>query len=341
MRTAEAGAVTGAAPRGGPGTLAWLLGGLLGAAALSLLLGAGALSPRELGSALAGAGTAEARVILWEMRVPRTVLAVLAGAALGVAGTLMQALTRNPLADPGLLGVNAGAGLAVVLAVGVLGVTGFRGTVWYALAGALLVSALVFAIGLRPASPSPLTLVLTGVAVTAVLLGITNGLALLNPGQFNAMRGWMAGSVQGKDLGTAAGLLPFLAVGAIAAAALARPLRQLGLGDDLARSLGVRVGATRLAAALTVTVLAGAATAAVGPITFLGLMVPHLARALAGGRLGRALLLSAPLGALLLLLADLLGRAVLWPAEAPAGLVLAVLGAPVLVWLIRGRGVAG
>jgi len=330
--------VTGGGRRLGVAVAAFAL--LLVAIVLGVVIGSAFLGPSAIWHALATPDGNTDDVIVRDMRVPRTVTAVLVGTGLGLAGALMQALTRNPLADPGLLGVNAGAGLAVVVAVGFLGLTSFSQYLWFALLGALLVSIVVYVIGFAAARSSPILLVLAGVAITAVLVGATNGLALLDPQQFNAMRGWMSGSVAGRGLDVASTMLPFLVVGIVLAAVVAVPLAQLGLGEDLATSLGVRVGATRILTAASVTLLAGVATAAAGPIVFVGLMVPHLARRLAGPRMGWILIYSAVGGALLLLLADLVARLVIWPSEAPAGVITALIGAPVLIALARKARVA-
>jgi iron complex transport system permease protein len=310
---------------------------LVGTSALSLLIGAGGLTPEQVLEALrtghAGSPTA---IIVWDMRVTRTLTAVLVGLALGIAGALMQALTRNPLADPGLLGVTAGAGLAVIITSGVFGVTAFLSNVWPALLGALVASLAVYAIGFAAGKDSPTTLVLVGVAITSALTGIATGLALIDRTRFNSLRTWMAGSVQGKDMESIAQIAMLIALGVSIAFLVARPLAQLGLGDDLARALGVHVGATRMASGGAILLLAGVGTAASGPIAFIGLMVPHLARALVGPNLRWAFAYSGVAGAIVLVAADIAARLVVWPAEAPAGLLTAIIGAPVLAFLARG-----
>lgn len=323
-----------------------LLAGLLllgTVSAVSLFIGAGDVAPAQVLATLGGSGsgsgsgtgTAETMTIVHEMRIPRTLTAILVGAALGVAGAVMQLLVRNPLADPGLLGVNAGAGLAVVLAAGAIGMVDFDRYVWFAVGGAFLVSLLVYAIGISAARSSPATIVLAGIAITAVLTGISTALALLDPGKFNVLRGWMAGNVAGRDIETVAQGAILIGAGMLVAFGAARSLGQLGLGDDIARSLGVHVGATRVAAVVAVMLLAGVGTALAGPILFVGLMVPHLARALVGPRAGWGFALSAVAGAMLLLIADMIGRSLIPPGEAPAGLLTAIIGAPVLALLAR------
>jgi iron complex transport system permease protein len=310
---------------------------LVGTSALSLLIGAGGLSPEQVLEALRTGHTGSpTAIIVWDMRVTRTLTAVLVGLALGIAGALMQALTRNPLADPGLLGVTAGAGLAVIITSGVFGVTAFLSNVWPALLGALVASLAVYAIGFAAGKDSPTTLVLVGVAITSALTGIATGLALIDRTRFNSLRTWMAGSVQGKDMESIAQIAMLIALGVSIAFLVARPLAQLGLGDDLARALGVHVGATRMASGGAILLLAGVGTAASGPIAFIGLMVPHLARALVGPNLRWAFAYSGVAGAIVLVAADIAARLVVWPAEAPAGLLTAIIGAPVLAFLARG-----
>jgi iron complex transport system permease protein len=275
-------------------------------------------------------------IVVWDMRVTRTLVAAVVGMALGIAGALMQAMTRNPLADPGLLGVTAGAGLAVIITSGFFGVTAFLSNVWPALIGALVVSLAVYAIGFASGKDSPTTLVLAGVAITSALTGVATGLALIDPTRFNALRTWMAGSVQGRDLDVIAHVCILIAVGVVIAFLVAQPLSQLVLGDDVARALGVHVGATRVAGGAAILLLAGVGTAASGPIAFIGLMVPHLARVLVGPNLTWAFAYSGVAGAFVLVVADIAARLVVWPAEAPAGLLTAIIGAPVLAVLARG-----
>ncbi len=317
---------------------------LLLAVALSLTIGAKALSPAAVFDALTGGPEHPgAATIVWELRLPRTVIGLLAGAALGAAGALMQALTRNPLADPGLLGVNAGAGFAVVIAVGVFGVSEPSGFVWFAFAGAALAAPLVFAVGAAGrAGAEPVRLTLAGLAVGAVLTGLSSAVALLDPSVFNQLRYWGAGpalgagSIAGRTMTTATAVAPFIVVAAVLGLVAARSLNAVALGDDVARSLGVRVGRTRILTGVAITLLCGAATAAAGPIAFVGLAVPHIARRFAGTDQRLILGHSAALGAVLLLGADVIGRIAAPPGELPAGIVTAFLGAPVLIALARG-----
>ena len=220
-----------------------------------------------------------AQITVSVARVDRTVLGVLVGAALGASGALIQALTRNPLADPGILGVNAGAGFAVALAVAFLGVTRISQYLPFALLGAVVAAVVVYAIaGGGRSSPTPLRLTLVGVAFGAVLMGMTQALALVDTQTFDRMRFWGAGTITDRPGGTIAAIAPFVLIGLLLALVCAHPLNQVALGDDSARAAGVRVGLLRIGVVLAVTLLCGAATAAAGPISFVGLMVPHVVR---------------------------------------------------------------
>lgn len=304
---------------------------------LSLLLGANALPPDLLWQTLHGAGTEESRFVLGT-RIPRTLAGILAGVCLGVAGALMQAFTRNPLADPGILGVNAGAALAVALGVAVLGLDRVSVLVWPAFAGALAVTLAVYLIGSAGrGAADPLRLTLAGVALGAVLSGLTTGLTLSDPEAFDAMRGWHAGSLLGRGLDVLVPVLPFVAAGLLAAAVVAPGLNSVALGEDVARAQGVDVGRVRLGVIAAVTLLAGTATAIAGPISFIGLMVPHVVRWVLGADQRLVLLGSAILAPVIILLSDVLGRVLIAPAEVPVGIVTAFVGAPVLVLLARRR----
>lgn len=275
-------------------------------------------------------------IVVHDLRVPRTVLGLLVGAALGVAGALMQALTRNPLADPGLLGINAGAATAIVLGVALLNVTSATGYVWFGFAGAALASVVVYGVGAQGRSgASPVRLALAGTAVTAALSAVVNGVTIADQRVLERYRFWVVGALGGHDTDTIAQIAPFLVAGLLLALVLARPLNALALGEDAGRALGAHVGRTRGAGAVAVTLLCGAATAAAGPIVFLGLTVPHVARALCGPDQRWVLPYSAVLAPVLLLTADVVGRVVDRPGEIEVGVVCAFLGGPVFVALIR------
>jgi iron complex transport system permease protein len=275
-------------------------------------------------------------LVITQLRLPRTVLGLLVGVSLGVAGALIQAFTRNPLADPGILGVNAGAALAVALGVTVLGMSSIAQYLWLALGGAVVTTVLVTLIGaLGRAGATPVRMTLAGVGIGAVLSGVTSALALTNPVAFGKLLGWSAGSVTGPPLATAGIIAPFVGVGVLLAVLISRDLNALALGDDLAAALGSRAAVTRAGAIVAITLLCGAATAAAGPIGFVGLMIPHVARWIVGPDqrwiLGYTLLL----GPALVVGSDVIGRLVLRPAEMPVGIVTAFVGAPVLILLVR------
>ncbi len=276
------------------------------------------------------------QVVVRDLRLPRAVIGIMAGAALGVVAALLQGATRNPLADPGLLGINAGASLAVVAAIAFLGVASPFGFIWFAFGGAALAAAVVFAIGSTGgAGATPAKLALTGAALTAATTPLITLLLIRDEGTLSQYRFWSVGSLSGRGIETAAVLWPFLLVGLLLAAWLAGRLNLLALGDDVARGLGVRLATTRIVTAVAVIVLAGTATSLAGPIALLGLAVAHAARGLVGGDYRWITPLAAVLGAIVLLAADVIGRVVVAPAELEAGIVAAIVGAPVLIALVR------
>ncbi|MFG2137011.1 FecCD family ABC transporter permease [Streptomyces sp. NPDC048650] len=278
-------------------------------------------------------------VVIRDVRLPRTLLGVIVGAALGLAGTVMQALTRNPLADPGVLGINAGASAAVVSAISFFGITSLTGYVWFAFLGAAVVSVAVYVLG-GTRSATPVRLALAGTALTAVLTGYLNAVNLMDTAALDKMRFWTVGSLATATTSTVTAIAPFLAVGAALALLLARPLNAVALGDDQARALGTRLTRTRVMAMLAVTLLCGGATAVCGPIVYVGLMVPHAVRALTGPDMRWILPYSAVLSPVLLLSADILGRVVARPGELQVGIVTAVIGGPVFIYLVRRRRMA-
>lgn len=313
---------------------------LLVLVATSFAVGARAVPLPEVLAALTGAGTGTDALVVLDLRGPRTAIGLAAGAALGLAGALMQGLTRNPLADPGILGVNAGASLAVIVAITFFGVAGAAGFVWFAFAGAALATVVVYAVGAGRRGATPLSLTLAGSAVTALLTSVITLVLLTDLGTLSQFRFWQVGSLVGRGLETLAVVGPFLAVGAVVALALGPALNALALGDQMAAGLGQHVGRVRVVAAAAVVVLCGGATAIAGPIVFVGLVVPHLARLLLGPDQRWVLVCSAILGPCLLLVADVVGRAVAPPGELEAGILVAIVGTPVLVALVRRRGSA-
>jgi len=337
-------AVSGASWASRPGVRFALLGALTGVLALvclaSLFIGSGDISAAAALDALRHGGSDTTAILVNQFRVPRMYLGVLVGAALAIAGALMQAVTRNPLADPGILGVNAGAYFAVVLAIAFTGATNISSYIGWALAGAGVTTLIVYLIGTRGRSgATPVLLVLAGVAVGAVLGGIGRGVTLLNPDVFDKIRFWNAGSLQGRQIDTVTGVLPFIVIGLVLALTLPRALNAVALGDDVAVSLGAHIARTRVLAVVAVTILCGAATAAAGPILFLGLLVPYIARSIVGPDQRWIFPFSLVLGPIVFLAADVLGR-VLVDAELPVGIVTAFVGAPVLIALMRRRKVS-
>ncbi|WP_374224338.1 FecCD family ABC transporter permease [Micromonospora sp. C97] len=319
------------APPSRRGRRAARAGGLVAAVALlavivvlSIAVGAKAMPLADAWSGLLHRDAAEYAVV-HRMRLPRTLLGLLAGAALGVAGAIMQALTRNPLADPGLLGINAGASAAVATAAAFLGVTAVGGYVWFALLGAATVTALVYAVGGGRG---------------ATLYSYVSAVMLLDTASLERLRFWTVGSLASADPATVTRVLPFIVIGLLVALGAARPLNALALGDDAARALGARPALIRAAVIVAVTLLCGAATAACGPIVFVGLLVPHLVRALTGPDLRWLLPYCAVLAPALLLGADVLGRVLGRPGELQVGMVTAVLGGPLFLWLVTRRRVA-
>ncbi|MEU5401428.1 iron chelate uptake ABC transporter family permease subunit [Streptomyces sp. NPDC005963] len=286
--------------------------------------------------------TSEASVIVWTLRVPRTVVGIAVGAALGVAGAVIQALTRNPLADPGILGVNAGAGFAVTLGVGFFGLSGITGYVWFAFAGATIATVLVYLIGSATrGTASPVTLVLAGVALGAVLNGFSTFLTLINPETFRSIRNWGLGSIARTSFDDTLVVAPLLGVGLLIAVAVSGSLNSIALGDDLAVSLGTKVVRTRILGVVAVTLLAGGATALTGGIAFVGLMVPHIVRWFVGPDQRWIIVYSALVGPVLILASDVLGRVIARPGEIEVGILTAVIGAPALIALVRRRKASG
>lgn len=304
------------------------------AVAGGLAVGAQSVPPAEVFAALLDPDAPHASIVR-EVRVPRTLLAVTAGAALGLAGAVMQGLTRNPLAEPGLLGVNTGAACAVVAATVLLGTRSLHAVVWWALLGAAVAVVVVYLLGGRGADRgTPEGLVLAGVAVTAVLGAVVSGLGVLDADAYGTLRMWSVGTLAGRELPVLWKVLPFLLVGAVLALTVAPALNAFALGDEAGRALGVAPGRVRLLGTLATVLLSGAATAAIGPVGFIGLVAPHVARLLAGPDHRRLMPYAVLIGAGLLLVADIVGRVVARPAEIQVGIVTAFVGAPVLIWLI-------
>jgi ABC-type Fe3+-siderophore transport system permease subunit len=322
---------------------------LLGLVFLLVLVVVAALASIAVGTRSIGLGevwrslidgdlSTDAAVIVRRLRVPRTALGLLVGLALGVAGALMQGHTRNPLGDPGLLGVTAGASLAVVLAIAWFGIGTPSGYVWFAFAGALVGTVLVYVIGSAGrGGPTPVTLALAGAALSALLYALVRAVLVSDQQTLDSFRFWVVGALAGRGADVAWQVAPFIVIGLVLATANAPALNLLGLGEDVARGLGQRIWPARIVGLTAITLLCGAATAACGPIAFVGLVVPHAVRAVTGPDHRWLIPCSGLLGAALLLSADVLGRVVARPGELQVGIVLALVGAPFFIALVRRR----
>ncbi len=280
-------------------------------------------------------------LVIRELRLPRTILGVLVGAALGMAGAVMQGVTRNPLADPGILGVNAGASLLVVIGISAFGVTSILGYVWFAFAGAAVASVVVYSVAaLGREGATPVKLALAGAALSAAFGAVTSAMLLLDQATFDQFRFWAVGSLSGRDMTIVVQIAPFLIAGCLLALCLGRVLNTLSLGEDVARGLGADLVLSRAVSAAAVVLLCGAATAACGPIAFVGLTIPHVARMIVGPDYRWVLPYSMVLAPILLLAADIIGRVVARPGELQVAIVTAFLGAPVFIALVRRKKLA-
>lgn len=316
--------------------VAVLVVALLVVCVASVAVGSRPTGPEQVWSAFTAPTGSESDIVVLSLRVPRTLLGLLVGIALGVSGALMQGHTRNPLADPSLLGVSAGAGFGIVGAIQFLGVSTLYGQVGFGFAGALAAAVLVFALGTAArGGPRPVTLALAGLAVSQLLIAVTSAMVIGDGPSLDAYRFWSAGALSDRGGGVLLPILPFVLAGLVLAAANAPALNALALGEDTARGLGQRIGLARGVGLAAVTLLAGSAVAVSGPIGFVGLVGPHLVR-LATGADHRLLLPAAGLaGGVLLVAADVVGRVVVPPGELQAGIVLALVGAPFFIVLVR------
>lgn len=305
---------------------------------LSVVIGTKTIPLGDVWHALSAPGGAENDLIIRQLRVPRTLVGVVAGACLGLAGALMQGHTRNPLADPGILGITHGAAVGVVLSIYTFGITTALGFVWFGFGGALLGALAVFAIGsLGRGGPTPVTLALAGMAISYLLQAVTSALVLTDQQTLDAYRFWKIGSIAVTDTAVLWQVVPFLLVGIVVGLANASSLNALALGEDVARSLGHRVQWARRTGIAAIAVLVGGAVAICGPIGFVGLVVPHVARFFTGADYRWLLPFAGLLGSSLVLLADVLGRVVARPSEVQVGVMLAVVGAPFFIALVRRR----
>jgi len=311
-----------------------VLGGLM---LLSLAIGSRDVSWDDLVAALGGSmdNLSQAAVV---KRIPRTLLAVIVGGALGLAGAVMQGVTRNPLGDPSILGVNMGASLAVVIGIAWFGLSTATGYIWTAIAGAAVAAVVVYTIGsLGREGATPLKLALAGAATSAALASFITAVALPRGDISANIRSWQIGGVGGASFDGIVQLLPFFIVGCLVCLLCARGLNSLALGDDVAASLGEHVAVVRAVAAFGAVVLCGASTAIAGPIGFVGLVVPHLCRLLVGVDQRWLLPFSALTGAALLVVADVVGRVVARPSELDVGIITALIGAPFFIAIVRRR----
>ncbi|GAA1486322.1 FecCD family ABC transporter permease [Brachybacterium fresconis] len=308
---------------------------LLAVAVASVTIGARDVGAQDVLAAIGGStdGFGAAAVA---KRIPRTLLAALAGAALGVSGAVMQGVTRNPLADPGILGINTGASLAVVIGIAHFGLAAASTFIWVAILGAAATAALVYVLGsLGQGGATPLKLALAGAATGAALTSFISAVVLPRSDIGDSVRSWQIGGVGGGTYASLQQVAPFLLAGFVLSLLCSRGMNTLALGDELAAGLGERVALTRAVAALGAVVLCGAATAVTGPIGFVGLVVPHACRLLIGVDHRWLLPFSAVVGAMLLTAADVLGRVVSRPAELDVGIVTALIGAPFFIAIVR------
>lgn len=320
-----------------------LCGGALAAVCvLSIALGTRNIGLGTVWEAFRHYTNTDDQSIVRDLRVPRTVLGLLAGIAFGLSGAVIQAVTRNPLADTQVLGINAGAALFVVFAVGVLGITDLSRYMWFGFAGVAFALCLVYLLGSGGrGGATPIRLTLAGIALGAVMDGLSSGIRLVKPRAFDYLRFWDVGSLAGRPMTVAVTILPFVVAGTALALIVAQSMNAVALGDDLARTLGAGIARTRLLAVVSVMLLAGSATAAVGPIGFVGLMVPHVARWITGPDQRWIFAYTVLCSPILLLSADIVGRLVVRPGELRVGIVTAFVGAPVLIWWVRRARVSG
>ncbi|TDE12206.1 FecCD family ABC transporter permease [Jiangella asiatica] len=310
--------------------------------ALGLAIGTRALPLADVVDALRSHDHSDAAIIVWDQRLPRTLLGALVGAALGVGGAMAQGITRNPLADPALLGVSAGAALAIVVGSLAFGITALAPQIVVATVGAAAAGAVILALtGFGHGGVPPVTLALVGLSLSALIVAVVSILVLLDAQTLDEYRYWLVGALSGRGTPTLTTVAPVLILGLAAAVTAVRGLDALALGDDVARGLGVRVTRARIAAGLAVILLTATAVAAAGPIAFVGLVVPHAARAITGPRHGWLLPYSALLGATLLVAADVVGRVVARPGEVQVGVVTALVGAPMVLLMLRRTARAG
>ncbi|MFE3940477.1 FecCD family ABC transporter permease [Streptomyces sp. NPDC059118] len=313
---------------------------LLVAVLLSLAVGARSIPPSEVFDVLLHGGHSDNAEVIRNMRVPRTLIGLMVGAALAIAGTVLQGITRNPIADPGILGISQGASVGVVLAIAFAGVHSLTGYVWFGFAGAAIASVAVYAIASSGrGGATPVKLALGGAAINALLVSVVSAVLTTKASALDEFRFWQVGSLGGREAVVAGQIWPFLLVGVVLVLFVARGLDALALGEDVAKGLGQNVAAVRIVGGIGATVLTGVGVAAAGPIAFIGLAVPHIARAVVGSDHRWVLPMAALIGPVMLLVSDVIGRIVFPPSEVPAGVMTALIGVPFLVALVRRKAV--
>ncbi|MFB6817979.1 FecCD family ABC transporter permease [Streptomyces sp. NPDC056347] len=313
---------------------------LLVAVLLSLAVGARSIPPAEVFDALLHGGHSDNAEVVRNMRVPRTLIGLMVGVALALAGTVLQGITRNPIADPGILGVSQGASVGVVLAIAFAGVHTLTGYVWFAFAGAAIASVAVYAVASSGrGGATPVKLALGGAAINALLVSVTSAVLTTKASALDEFRFWQVGSLGGREAVVAGQIWPFLLVGTVLVVSVARGLDALALGEDVAKGLGQNVATVRIVGGIGATVLVGVGVSAAGPIAFIGLAVPHIARAVVGTDHRWVLPMAALIGPVMLLVSDVIGRVVFPPSEVPAGVMTALIGVPFLVTLVRRKAV--
>jgi iron complex transport system permease protein len=302
----------------------------------SISWGAADITFEEIYRAFTSFDGSSNHLIVRTVRLPRSLIAMLVGSALAVAGGMMQGLTLNPLADPSILGVNAGAALAVVLGTFVLGNVSFNVYTWFAFTGAAISAVTVYLLGsLGRGGLTPFNLTIAGAALTAFISSVTSGILIVSQRTLEEIRFWLAGSVAGRDLTLIWQVLPYICVGLVLGLALSKQITILSLGEDTAKSLGQSTALIKILAAISIILLAGSSVAIAGPIGFVGLIVPHLVRFFVGIDYRWILPYSAILGAIVVLIADTCGRLIIQPSELPVGLMMPLIGAPFFIYLIR------
>ncbi|MBO0918181.1 iron ABC transporter permease [Streptomyces sp. NBC_01260] len=313
---------------------------LLLAVLLSLAVGARSIAPSAVLDALLHGGNSDAAEVIRNMRVPRTLIGLMVGAALALAGTVLQGITRNPIADPGILGISQGASVGVVLAIAYAGIHTLTGYVWFAFAGAAIASVAVYAIASSGrGGATPVKLALGGAAINALLVSVTMAVLTTKASALDEFRFWQVGSIAGREAQVAQQIWPFLLVGTVLVLSVARGLDALALGEDMAKGLGQKIATVRIVGGVGATVLTGVGVAAAGPIAFIGLAVPHIARGVVGSDHRWVLPMAALIGPVMLLVSDVIGRILFPPSEIPAGVMTALIGVPFLVTLVRRKAV--